>query len=224
MSELKYSKDGRVVFDEGPHTYTLDNEIQFTSVTTYLSRFKNKFDEQAVSKAYAKKHGATQEEVLRQWHYERDFSCTMGTAVHKIFEDYIDGKGIVAPGLYPKEKVAIDFIYDYFVTGKVEPIETELIVYDEERQLAGQIDCLAKKPDGTIIMLDWKTNKKISYEGFAGQRMKEQYSHLQDCNFNHYSMQLATYKQMCKEYDIQKTFIVHIGFDKYEIIETQDIL
>lgn len=220
---LKYSKDKKVVFDEGPHTYMLGKR-QLTSVTTFLSRFKNSFDREGISKAYAKKHKVSQTEVLADWDQKRDFSCEMGTAVHKIFEDYIDGKGIIASGTYPKEQVAIDFIYDYFVSGKLTPIESELIVYDTKKGLAGQIDCLAKKPDGTIVMLDWKTNKELNDTGFAGQRMKQPYTHLQDCNLNHYAMQLDTYKSMCKEYDIKKTFIVHIGFDKYKVIETKEIL
>ena len=213
---MKLSKDGVVKFEESTHTYW-NKDKKLLSVTSYLSQFKNVFDKEKVSFFYAKKHGLKQDEVLEEWDRKGKEACTMGTAVHLVFDKYIEGKGILKTGDYPKEEIAELFINEIFKTNRLTPVETEYIVYNDT--LAGQVDCIAKNDKGEYYILDWKTNTEIKKDSFKNQKMLGEYSHYPDCSFYHYKIQLNTYKGMCKEYDIKGCFVVHLDVDTYSIIK-----
>ena len=217
--EIKYSKDKKVSFYEDTHTYLLEDK-KLKSVTQYISQFKAPFDKDRISKAYAKKHNLTQKEVIDMWSKKGKDACTMGTYVHAIFEDHILGKPIKTDDKYPKCKTAESVIKDYFTTNRLTPVETELIVYNDN--YAGQIDCIAKNNKGEHFILDWKTNGEIKRSNHW-QNMTGIYKNLDDCAFNHYSIQLNAYRGMCKEYDIKGCFIVHLKEDSYEFIKAMDL-
>ena len=71
----------------------------------------------------------------------------------------------------------------------------EQIVGSRDYDVAGSIDFLAysKKLDA-IIIIDYKTNKKITFESYKDQKMLYPLNHIPDCNYYHYCLQLATYK------------------------------
>jgi hypothetical protein len=216
----KTSKDGRVVFYEDTHTYYLDDKIKLTSITKYISKFKSPYDSDKIATAYAKKNGLKKEDVLKIWKDKGDKSRNDGTFVHSIFEDYILGNHIQVNS-NPKCQVALLVIDELFKTKKLTPVETEFIVYNEK--YAGQIDCIAKNNKGEYFIIDWKTNETIKTEN-RWQRMLGKYDYLDCCSFNHYSIQLDCYKNMCTEYDIKDCYIVHIDIDSYNIIKTDKIL
>ena len=222
MSVIKYSDDKRVIFREEDHSYTLDGNKRLTSITQYISKFKAPFDKDRISKQYAKKHGRTQEDVLSEWQKKADDACTMGTYIHSLFEDFIDGKELTEINDidYPKSKVAIEVINDLFISGRLIPVATELIVYTDE--YAGQIDCIAKDKDGKHYIIDWKTNKEIKRSNHW-QSMNGKFGVFDDCNFNHYSIQLRAYQSMCKQFDISDCYICHINETGYELIRARDI-
>lgn len=224
---IKYSKDGLVAFDEGPHTYHkgdtpfVQGTKQLVSVTTYLEQFKHPFDTEAVAEEYALKNNMETQEVIDMWTLKGLTSSTMGTAIHLIFEKYILGLGIVKPNIYIKEAVVELFIQEIFETGKLKPIETELIVYDDEN--AGQIDNIVKNAAGDYFILDWKSNEKIDRTSFNYRMMKGPYSKYMDCKLYWYKAQLNKYKDMFNNadhgYKIKGCYIVHIDIDSYEFIK-----
>jgi ATP-dependent exoDNAse (exonuclease V) beta subunit len=231
---MKYSNDNSVVFNDKNHTYFLGSK-QLTSVTTFINQFKNKFDSDYHSKRIAEKQGVTQEEILKLWSDKAKKSSEIGTAIHKIFEDYIDGKFSVISNeieidfmelepdylidFYHKSKSAIQFIKDFFVTDRLIPIYTEHIVYNEN--LAGQVDLICKDKKDNWYILDFKTNEKIETFSY-NKKMLGIFNEINDCNFYHYSLQLSIYKKMFKE-PIKGLYIVHIKSDGYEFIECVDI-
>lgn len=217
---MKYSHDKKVVFNDDDHTYFLGDK-RLTSVTQYLSKYKPVFDSDLIAGKYAKKHGLKKESVLKMWKDKGDLACEIGTFVHSIFEDYINGNMININDEYKKCYVAENIITDIFKSGRLTPIETEYIVYDDK--LAGQIDCIAKDKSGKYYILDWKTNSKITFNN-RWQKMLSPYDNLDDCSYNHYSMQLGIYKQLCKEYKIDSCYIVHIDETSYKFHKTNDIL
>ena len=76
-------------------------------------------------------------------------------------------------------------------------IAAEKLVFNEELGLAGTIDLLARsKKDKSIVILDWKTNKRIIKESPFGKYGLKPISHLMDINFNHYSLQLSIYQYL----------------------------
>ena len=217
---VKYSKDGKVIFDPEKHTYLLGNKY-LKGVTSFISEYKNKFDSDKIAEAYAKKYGRVKEEVLAEWEAKAKYSCDQGTAVHNIFEDWINKKTISPSGIYPKEKIASKFIKDIFLTGRLEPVESEYIVYNEV--LASQIDLIARNKAGDHFIFDWKTNDKISKTSFNDQRMLPPFSDYPDCSFYHYSLQVTLYEKLCIDYDIKGSYIVHIGSEDYSILKAEKI-
>ena len=213
---IKYSKNKKVKFNEDDHSYFLGDK-KLESVTSYVSRFKNIFDTDSIAEKYAKKNKLNKDTVIEQWNIKRELSAKKGTAIHKIFEHYILTNVVKLSNQYEEENIANKFIDDYFKSKKLIPLETELIVYNKE--LAGQVDCIAKDNKDNIYILDWKTNQKIDTESYQNKKMLGMYSHLPDCNFYHYSLQLSLYKKMidCK---IINCYIVHITEKDYKIIKT----
>lgn len=234
---MKYSNDKRVSFDSKTHSYFMGKK-RLTSVTTLLSKFKNPFDSEYWSKVIAKREKVTQEEILARWKEKAFKSTEIGTAIHKIFEDFAENKYSIVGGnlvfdydeLKPeyltdfnlKKEVALKLLKDKFLTGRIIPIHTEFIVYNED--LAGQVDMIATDSKGNYYILDYKTNEKIDYEAYQNKKMLGVLRQIEDCSYYHYCLQLSIYKELLKDIDIRKMFIIHITTEDYFFIECENIL
>lgn len=213
---IKYSKDKNVRFNQKNHTYYY-GEKKLQSVTSYINNYKIPFDSDKIAESYAIKNNLDKNNVLLNWKLKSELSINIGTSCHKIFEDYINNNEIILNNIYEKELTVNKFIQEIFITNKLIPIETEYIVYNN--LLAGQIDCIVKNTKNEYFILDWKTNDKINFTSFRNQKMLPPYDNYDDCNFNHYSLQLSIYKSMLLEYNIKDCYIVHIDNKDYKFIK-----
>jgi ATP-dependent exoDNAse (exonuclease V) beta subunit len=218
---MKFSKDGRCKFDPESHSYYI-GEKQLTGVTTYISKYKNFFDAEKIAEKFAKKNGLDKDELLKKWEEEGKQSCINGTMVHDVFEKYIINGKIITTGKNHKEKVAVKFIDEFFKTGRLKPVDAEVIIYNEGLGLASMIDCIARNEAGKYFILDWKTSKKIETNSY-GKNMLPPYCQLPDANYYHYSLQLSLYRLMYREHEISGIFIVHIGDENYEVIKANTV-
>lgn len=163
-----------------------------------------------------------QQSILDAWDLENRNSCERGTKIHAELEN----------SLY-KKKQNID-LSKYQIGGKFECIkdhnelDLENGVYPEylisrvsddgKLRIAGQIDLLVKRGN-KIIIGDYKTNKKIDMKSFfdsktkSSTKMKYPLNNLDDCNYNHYCLQLSTYAWMIQKYnpgfEIEDLVLVH---------------
>jgi ATP-dependent exoDNAse (exonuclease V) beta subunit len=78
------------------------------------------------------------------------------------------------------------------------PYRTEWLVFKESIKLAGSIDMLYKKPDGTYTIYDWKRAKEIKFTN-TFQNMSPPLENLPDTNYWHYSLQLNIYRKILEE-------------------------
>jgi hypothetical protein len=81
-----------------------------------------------------------------------------------------------------------------------EGVYPEHMVYLKSAGICGQSD-LVEVINGEVHITDYKTNKEIKVEGFTNwegitQKMLPPVSHLDDCNLNHYTLQLSLYMYM----------------------------
>ena len=190
-------------------------------ITSYISRFKNKFDADGNAERIAANTGRTKEAVLKEWLDKGEASRNAGTAVHKVFEDYIN-TGIAQTSLeYPKTLVAAKFIQEMFKTERLIPVACEYIVYNDK--YASMIDLIAKNQAGEHFILDYKTNETISKDGW-GRYMLPPYNLLPDASYYHYSLQTSIYKFLYKKHPIKESFIVHIKNEDYELVKPEKIL
>jgi hypothetical protein len=232
---MKYSEDKNVAFNDKSHVY-FKKDKQLLSVTTFINQFKNKFDSDYYSKKIALRENKTQDDVLFEWKEKAFRSTEIGTAIHKIFEDYTfnnysilnDDYVFEIPNIKEeyfleynnKKKTALLFIKNFFLTQRLKPIYSEYIVYNDF--LAGQIDSICVDKENNYYILDFKTNKEIGYNSY-GKKMLNTFNFIDDCTYYHYCLQLSIYKSMAKIH-IKKIYLVHITEDKYNFIECEDVI
>ena len=209
------TRPGKLIqFTEDDHKYVLKDkrtgEVQqaFTSVTTMIGEYFPKFDAEGQSLKSAAKEGGTEEEIraraeeLRaKWKAAGDEASEYGTRVHEYLEDLVRGR---KPRNIPRDEreqtvFALGAKFVWQIKPKLELIEPEKIVCDPEWGLAGTIDVLAKDPKADrMIIMDWKTNKKIDMDTVFGKYGFGPIAHIPDCEFGHYALQLNTYEAILK--------------------------
>ena len=70
---LELNKFSHIKYYDEPHKYFADNR-EFTSATTFIGKFKNKFDTENMAQTYADKRGLVVEDVINEWDLKRDIS------------------------------------------------------------------------------------------------------------------------------------------------------
>lgn len=226
-----------VIFKEKGHIYeSLDenldkDKIVWTSVTSFVSKFKPKFN----AKAQAKKSGKnrrskwykmTQQEILDAWNNETKRAITLGNWYHNQREENIcefktiERDGVNLPIIRPIiDQAGIKIAPDQKLKDGVYP---EHFSYLKSLGLCGQAD-LVTIANGKINILDYKTNKEIKEKGFTNwegitSKMYNPISGLDDCNINHYTLQLSLYAYIIKKHNpklkIGKLQIQHVSFEK----------
>jgi len=180
----------KIKFDEASHTYThVDTKKPFISVTTLLGKYKQPFDRDGHSKRVAKREGVSQELVLEMWEEEKNRACTRGTDIHKILENYINfGEVEDSYGWLCKS-------YDKAVERSVDSFKNilcENLLYDEDSAIAGTADLIFEHKN-VFTVGDVKTNKRFRFSSPYSERLKDPISHLHNCEFNLYGLQLSLY-------------------------------
>lgn len=202
-TKYAHPRDTRITFDEGPHIYTIDgidNSIaNYTSVTTWIHSHFEKFDADTIIKnmmasekwSVNKYFGKTSDEIKEMWRKNGEEASSAGTKLHYDIECYYNN----CP---TNDNTSIEYTWFQNFVQKhkhLVPYRTEWIVFDEELKLAGSIDMVFENEDGTLSIYDWKRSKGIQKtNSWNKYSHTEVISHLPDCNYWHYSLQLNIYK------------------------------
>jgi ATP-dependent exoDNAse (exonuclease V) beta subunit len=208
-------------FSESNHRYWTDAAESLTSVTTFIKRFFPSFDVAGHSKRVASRTGQTPEQVIAGWDAKRDAAANLGTRVHAVLEDLAMGR---TPRFTPeseRERLAMEQGWQMLQTlasSGFDVVGTEMIVFSENFGLAGTIDlAMREKSNGKLWILDWKTNETIDTESNYGGRASPPIEHVQDCNLDHYKLQLSTYEAILRhekyvgdEQAIERA-VIHLG-------------
>jgi len=223
-----------IIFNAEDHSYKsidLDENINWISVTTLISKFKNPFNAEKVSKKVSKKknskwYGLSPTKIQDIWNKESIRAMTLGTFYHNQREQDIcslsslEREGYTIPVFVPKgEEEGIKIAPHQRLDPGVYP---EHMVYLKSAGICGQAD-LVEVVDGKVNIIDYKTNKEIrttSFKTWEGksERMKTPLSYLDDCNFNHYSLQLSIYMYIIIKHNPRlrpgKIHIHHVKFEE----------
>jgi ATP-dependent exoDNAse (exonuclease V) beta subunit len=228
----KHERDSNILFDEGPHIYTINGDSSFTSVTTWVHQHFEKFDSDKIinnmmnSKNWKKSkyYGKTKREIKKEWNDTKNSAAGAGTKMHYDIECF-----------YNKcynENNSIEFKYfkDFHKDYKsLKPYRTEWMVYHEDYKLAGSIDMIFENDDGTLQIYDWKRSKEISKVNSWDKYSKHKtVDYLPDTNYWHYSLQLNTYKKILEDkYDKKITemylVVLHPNNNCYKRIKVADL-
>lgn len=178
-----------------------------------------------------------QQDILDQWAEENRKSCERGTKIHAELENSMYNAGANVSlkkfgigGKFECRKDYCDLDLDYGVYPEYLVSRTS---EDGILRLAGQVDLIVKQGNEITIM-DWKTNKKIDlksgYNSSTKSTAKMQYplNNLDDCNYNHYSLQLSTYAWMLQKINpnfiIKDLVLVHFDHNDNQTVYHLDYL
>lgn len=221
------------------HSYTSikdEDSQEWVSVTSFISNFKQPFDADTISVKSSKNkkskwYGMTPEDIKEAWKAEANRATTLGTWYHNCREqdlcelEVIERHGKEVPVLKPIEVEGIKYSPDQKLKEGVYP---EHMVYLRSAGLCGQSD-LVEVVDGHVHITDYKTNKEIKAESYVSwdgkrQKMHPPVAHLDDCNLNHYTLQLSLYMYIILKHNPKLkpgNLIIHhimfeeVGKDKY---------
>lgn len=230
VTKQKEQEKNLIKFDEELHSYTqLDNNERYTSVTTFIKKFQKKKDWYGIATKYAIKHGGTPEEWLKTWENTKNKAGDKGTKFHEKKEELFRGLeaskekylGVHDVHASP-EKIYGKYSLDL---SELKPgVYSELMLYSHKYRLAGQADEVIIHPNKTFEINDYKTSKTIDKKSFYGKEgyeyMTAPVEKLQDCNWNHYSLQLSLYAKLLEEfgYKCKKLTIEHIVWPHHNIM------
>lgn len=221
-----------LIFKPEHHEYVSIEEenIDWTSVTSVISHFKPKFDAeaQAIKSAKNRKskwYGMTPSDIKQAWVNEAKRATDLGSWYHDQREsdlcmlETINVAGNILPIFKPDVREGVKYAPSQKLSEGIYP---EHMVYLKSAGICGQSD-LVQVYDGKVYITDYKTNKEIKTEGFKNwegivSKMSGPVAHLDDCNLNHYALQLSLYMYIILKHNPKLKYggltIHHIQFEE----------
>ena len=199
-----------IVFEPIKHTYTsLIDGKELISVSKFIHLWVKEFDKDGeIVARCAKKEGISVEEMKARWQKINDDSNIYGTSVHDDIEYYVK-TGIIRDTL---NKHWVEQFSTIKFKGKLFPEER---LYCLEDGICGTSDLpeLIDEENKIINIWDYKTNKELSKYSKYGNYMLGQLFYIEDCNFNHYTLQLSTYAYLLekKGYKINELGLIYFN-------------
>lgn len=212
-----------VKFTEDNHSYTSDDDRKWTSVTGIISKLKTHFDAEEQAKKSSKNSkskwfGIPPKEIEAVWNRIGENAVNKGKIYHfKREMGLYDDPRTIAPNVNGGVKTASD---QRLERGKIYP---EHLVYLASANICGQVDKVEVNLD-TIDINDYKTSREIKRQGYKGydgtKKLLTPVAHLDECEFNVYSLQLSLYAYMILQHNpsfrVGKLTIEHIKFIEEE--------
>jgi len=217
-----------IVFHEDEHKYTY-NGYECKSVTTLLKDYKHIFDDVLIAGKYAKKHGMELIDVLKNWDQIREKSGTIGTEVHKYAEMKFLQKAYIPHWYeYDPPMQLLTYVDNFYqdTKNKLIPVKLEFVIGSFDKRLCGMIDKLFWNVKAKELQIwDYKTSKKIETSSPFKNKMRNGLQHLDDCEYNTYSLQLGIYKKIIEtecQIKLGNSYICWLNAenDNYKVIKT----
>lgn len=199
-----HPRDSRISFRAEDHSYTIEGcDKKPVSVTTLIHHWFPAFDSDKIidkmmrsaNFSSSKYSGKTKEQIKAEWEANGKEASSKGTDMHADIERFFNEEPVLSPNCI--EHQYFQRFWKEFQEKQPDfvPYRTEWIVYDEDKGLAGSIDFTLTNKQGDIIILDWKRSKEIKMSNWF-ERGIGCLSHLDNCNYNHYTLQLNLYRHL----------------------------
>ena len=238
-SNKQFEQDSHLSFFRKDHKYYYDNFIVLKPVSDIVSLFFPQFDAVSVAKRKAEREECEPEDFLIEWDRIGAESREVGSFMHIQIENILKGKDVETDYIFNyrnnKPKIIsiakeLQYFRSFMKNNRIVPFRTEWPICDIRHRIAGTIDCICKSNSGYVI-IDWKrTTKVLKYDGDVietndwGETAFNKLSHLEDCRYNHYALQLNLYRYILTQYynlNVSAMFIVvlHSFYDSYQIVQ-----
>jgi len=195
----------RVVLREEDHRYFDQNGLEYISASKFRKPFESVFDaEKQSQRMVAKTHVRGTPEfdkavkTLRsKWSSIGTKSSGRGTLLHAVQESYSRDKIWIEGSEEFKDKI---IHVESLLSGYSKHYYEEVMHYTTPSglRIAGTADRPVLNSRGWLSIYDYKFNERkgISFTDKYAKFMNHCCSHLTNCNFNHYSIQLSLYAYM----------------------------
>jgi hypothetical protein len=220
-----------IIFKPETHSYVSvdpNENIQWTSVTSVISKLKKPFDAEAIALKSSKNkkskwYGMTPEAIKEAWKNESQKAINLGTWYHHQREkdllscESISREDCIIPIVKPIEDGGLKLAPEQKLQDGIYP---EHLVYLKSAGICGQADRV-EIVNGRVNIYDYKTNKEIKKESYVNwegisEKMLAPINHMDDCNLVHYGLQLSFYMYMILKHNHKlkpgKMIIEHINF------------
>ncbi len=179
--------------------------------------------------------------IQKEWKYKNNHATYEGSTLHDYIEHHMTNRVFPEPMVSPEGIPFKDISetlpimreqYHRFrelIMGRLIPVKNELVICDEDYMMGGMIDQLFLNVKHSCLQIyDWKTNTKLQLENSYGEKLKGFLSHLDDCEFVHYSLQLGIYKHILEKntnIKLGDNYIVWFNeeIDEYQMIKCLDL-
>jgi len=239
---ITFTEKGLEVGLEKDHIYTIKDVKEIpVSTTETIGKYHEHFNADKILdkmfpngvEIYNGKNesyiGKTREEIKFDW----EQAGPLGTAMHQDIENFFNGDPVENPDC-KEHQMFLSFWGDYLEKNPTHrPYRTEWLIYDDspncKKVLAGSIDFVVVDENGDLYIFDWKRAREIKkenrYESKSGlticKKMFKQFNDLDDCNYNHYRLQLNFYRHVLetlydKKVKSMTLIILHPNQEKYE--------
>ena len=247
-SDIYFPQDERISFQEEGHIYLLDGERRLTPVSSVYSKFFWPFDSKKWAERKAEGTPMTAAQLMEQWECNGMMASFAGTHLHKQIEEYLNGDEFMAPlcrftydgELIHEDKIIdinkeIEYFHKFIQDVDFTPFRTEWRVFDEELGMAGTIDLICSRQDGTFEFYDWKRSKSlIDEQGKVCKTNKFEIrginglEHVPDSSYAHYALQQNLYKyivEKCYGLKISAMHLVvlHPDYPNYRVINIPEL-
>ena len=193
--------------DEATHTYsnTEHPNVKYTSVTTILGTFKDKFDEEFHAARIADRKGIHKDDVIAEWREINRLANEYGTALHEICERFLLAPNRMYSPRDEFEKLVISALKEVCEVEELSLVESKhlkpehimTLEFNELEGIAGTADIIEDMADKPLFNVwDFKTNKRFNYENKYGEFLHFPLDHLAHCQYNDYTIQLSVYALM----------------------------
>ena len=226
-----------IKFFEDSHLYKsiIDGHLlTYTSGTGVVGKYFPPFDPSGeITQKCAKREGISVDELKARWKAKGVASCKFGTRVHECCEDIILKRATLrnTPET-DKEKIVFKHAVNIATKfrNQLDILGVEKIVFSPELAIAGTIDLLARsRKDGSIIIIDHKTNEEITSENKWGNFGLGPLQDVPDNQFYHYAIQTNLYQYLLwregyvKRDSKFKRILNHLTVDGAKMIEIPDM-
>lgn len=233
----------RITFYDDKHTYKIDGESSANlSVTGLVNTVKEPFDEEKWATIKGKELGFTPEQMKLVWKKNNQMATYQGSTLHNYIDNYYQNKvkpynrdlakailgDVLHDKMYENLKVLVKQFNNFYsdTSEYILPIKNEFVVGDlGDTRICGMLDMLAYNTlTEQFEIFDFKTNKKFAKASNFEKSLLSPVNHLDECEFNIYSLQLSLYKMFIQKYTdikIDKLKIVWFSVlnDAYQVIE-----
>jgi hypothetical protein len=214
----KHERDKRIKFLDKGHKYWIDDDdTDLISCTTFIKKFLNEFDIDAVIDNIMKNekynndpeykyYRMKEDDIKKLWNDNSKKAMNNGTNLHLDIENFYNGIDIKNESIEYKQ-----FLNFYEDHKKMKIYRTEWLIFSDILKITGAIDAVFIDDNKELILCDWKRSKEINYKNFNNHKALYPFDHLQDCNYSQYSLQLNLYRIIIETYygfKVKEMFLV----------------